>query len=283
MKNMLQIEFKKAFKNKLFVFTLFLATAIAIYSAAFCINGYYKGIAFQTQLGQQFGAIYNPQLAGASLFNRWIGLEFISPAGTMYYLVFPLLACFPYAWSYFSEHKSGYIKNIATRTNKKTYFISKYIAVFFSGGITVLLPIIMNFMIVSSFVPAIKPDAFSDIYYGIHPWQSSAALFYEHPYIFILLNMVLTFLFSGLVATMSLAITFFFKNKFAVLLAPFFIFLSLNYISSSIQNIPEISPIQFLHSSTTYSKIWIMAFEAILIFGITFFITVWRGKKDDIF
>ncbi len=283
MRPVLALEVKKAFTNKLFLLSLLLASALALYSAVFCIISHYKFVQMDLAAGAITSYTLNPELPGSSLFTQWIGKEFISPAGSLFYLLMPLFATLGYGWSYCSERKSGYIKAIATRTSKQNYFFSKYIAVFLTGGMVIAIPILLNVMLVAAFVPAIQPDVFYDIYYAAHPWSTLTPLFYAHPFIYMLLKILATFIFAGLISTIGLCITFISKNVFVVTLTPLFLLLLVNYISNSLSNIPEISPIQFLHSGKVYVALWVVCLEALLIFIISFSVTMLRGKKDDIF
>ena len=47
----------------------------------------------------------------------------------------------------------------------------------------------------------------------------------------------------------------------------------------------ELSPINFLHSArvVNISNGWIILAEAIVLFFVTFGITIWRGNSDDVF
>lgn len=283
MQSVLKMELKKAFANKLFLCALCLAAAIAVYSAVFCIHAYHIFGQMDMNSAQITGYALNPELPGTSLFTQWIGKEFISPASSLFYLLMPLLAALGYGWSYCNERKSGYIKSIVTRTPRKNYFLSKYIAVFLSGGAVITIPILLNIMLVAAFVPAIQPDVFYDVYYGAHPWSTLTPLFYAHPFGYMLLKTAATFVFAGLIATLSLTVTFFNKNVFVVTLTPLFFLLLINYISNSLSNAPEISPIQFLHSGKVYVSLGVVLCEAILLFVVSFAVTVLRGKKNDIF
>ena len=53
--------------------------------------------------------------------------------------------------------------------------------------------------------------------------------------------------------------------------------------ANTIGNIPQISPIQFLHTGKVYVSLGIVLFEGIVLFILSFSITMIRGKKNDIF
>lgn len=86
MRPVLALEVKKAFTNKLFLLSLLLASALALYSAVFCIISHYKFVQMDLAAGAITSYTLNPELPGSSLFTQWIGKEFISPAGSLFYL-----------------------------------------------------------------------------------------------------------------------------------------------------------------------------------------------------
>ena len=141
----------------------------------------------------------------------------------------------------------------------------------------------MNTAVVSLFVPAIKPDVFYDVYYAEHPWSTLTPLFYAHPVIYMLLKIIATFIFAGLISELCICVSFLSKNKFVTVFFPLFLFLFINYLSNTIGNIPQISPIQFLHTGKVYVSLGIVLFEGIVLFILSFSITMIRGKKNDIF
>jgi len=284
MRAMLRIEMGKALKNRMFFAALAVAAAVALVCGVEVILQYQNMKASDIMSNEVMGTVTNPDLASATVFNRWIGQDFITLTGSLFFLLLPLLASFSYAWSLFSEQKSGYVKNVAARTLRKNYFAAKYAAVFLAGGLTALIPMLLNLMLVSSFIPAIAPDLFYDSSLGVGTFSLGAALFYSDPYLFVLFRLGLVFLFSGLFAAMSLALTFFLKNRFAVVLLPFVALVAFNYFSGLFYAYGELSPLKFIHGGALNPvKWWVVAAQAVLLFGLSFGIVMKKGIKDDIF
>lgn len=143
----LKIELGKALKNRMFLITLGIGTGLALLAALYQIS-YYN----QTQ-AQESSAVINPMIEANTLYNHWMGGEMQSFGAICFFYVLPLLAAIPYGWSYFVEKRSGYTKYLMIKGGKREYFICKYVAVFCSGGLVVLLPLILNFILVAMFVP----------------------------------------------------------------------------------------------------------------------------------
>lgn len=279
---LLKIELRKAINNKFFITTLIIASLFALLSAWYMIDSYF----YQQKLNQMYGS-GNPMTQGTSLFNHWIGGEATSLGSTLFFTLLPLIAAFPYGWSHFIENKNGYVKAVVTRSSKEQYYLTKYLATFTAGGLVVLLPLLINFLVVASFVPAITPSMMYPLYYAVAHGSMWSQLFYTNPVIFVILYLLLDFIFAGLFATMSLTISFFIKNRIAVMLIPFFLILILHYSRTFLayKYYSEISPLHYLHSTSleNATSVWIILIQGILFFLLTFGITMKLGGKREVF
>ena len=286
LQNCIKTELRKALGNYLFFLSLAIASGIAIWSAIQNISAATAYYSFIASLQAGSGIMKNPEYASVTLFNSWIGQDYTSVATTLFFTLLPILCVLPYSWSFFSERKSGYIRQIVSRSNRKTYFLSKYIATFSAGALVILIPMLINFMLVSSFVPAISPNRNYDIYYNVPSANMGAELFYSHPYLFVLMRMVIAGLYSGLIAAFVIGLSFFVKNRFAILLIPFIAFLTLNYFSESlvVKFGVELSPINFLGgTSLGIVSASVVALFALGLFVFSFGVTMLQGVRSDVF
>lgn len=285
MKALLKTELSKALKNKYFWVTLIAASVIAVLGAMNRINEYNSIQEYIAADKASHGGVSwkNPYLPADTVFTYWIGADYTSLYFSLFYLLLPLFAAFPYGWSYVVERKKGYIKNVLTRTKKQNYFLAKYIAVFVAGGLAVSLPLIINFCTVAAFIPARMPDVLYDAYSGVSFAQMWSRLFFTHPFVYVGLYMLLNFVFSGLIATLSIAATFAIRNRVAVVLLPFFLMLGMNFLNTY-STMWELSPLNFLHSAriVNITNGWIVLAEGIILFAATFGVTMWRGRKNDV-
>lgn len=141
-------------------------------------------------------------------------------------------------------------------------------------------------MLVSSFIPAISPNINYDIYYNVPSANMGAELFYSQPFFFVLMRMFTAALYAGLIATSVISLSFFVKNRFAVLLIPFLALLVLNYFSEAlvVKYGIEISPLDFLGgTSLGIVKTSVVALFALLVFVFSFGITLGKGVRSDVF
>lgn len=286
MKRLLQIELKKAFGSKLFWITLALGILIVSVSAYQNINGYFE-FADGVKLRREFnaGKVINPLNQVFTLYNSWIGAEVSMPMNSLYYILLPLMAPLAYGWSYFTEKKSGYVKNVVTRIDKKKYYLAKYIAVFLAGGAVVAIPLLVNVLVVACVIPAYQPDMFYQIYYAMY-YHYLTGLFYSIPVLYVAYVLVLDFVFAGLIATLSLALTFFVNNRFAVVLLPMLFFMWVQYMQDlARQTFPDMAPFspqEFLKAYGDSALLWVVVW-GIGLLVVTLGIVYGKGAKDDVF
>ena len=218
MKKIIIIELKRAFLNKTFLVAVLLGTMLAVLQVVFEALPY----AFITSL---FPDQYPP-----SVFNSCMGLT-LGIWQYVFYMVFPILASLPYSNSYLQDSRTGIIKSIYIRTNRQQYLTAKLLAVFLSGGFTAVIPIIINYFLVSLCVPAVIPHAATG-FFPIFAQSTWAEIFYTNPWLYVLLFAILLFLTAGILACSALAFSFFIKYSYVVILTPFLLFLAISYASS---------------------------------------------------
>ncbi|MBR4059305.1 MAG: hypothetical protein IKK03_05635 [Lachnospiraceae bacterium] len=160
-------------------------------------------------------------------YEHYMGLKNGSMFAIYYYMFMVVLAAVPCAITAYTDYKSGYLKQIFTRSHKKYYYISKYIAAFFSAGTVAVIPQILNFMVVALMLPSIQPYVGIG-YVGLLSECMWADIYYQNAFLYVMMYWVLDFVVYGCMNMLSVALMWFFDNKFAVLLLPFFFYQMLN-------------------------------------------------------
>ncbi len=205
----------------------------------------------------------------------------------LFYMLLPLLAGLAYGWSFSAERKSGYVAQMVSRSTKKSqYFLAKYIATFLAGGAVVAIPLVLNFLAVACFIPAYTPDSFYQIYYFMNT-HFLRGLFFNAPLLFVCCIILLDFIFAGLLAAACVALAFFVKNKFAVILLPFLGVLAVQYLQDNvlgtITDFIAISPMDFLRGYAMNDVLGLpILIWFILLLVFTLGITWIKGAKDDV-
>lgn len=267
MKNAVKIELKKAIKTRYFFITVVIGILITMLSLVYNIQ-------IIQQAEENIYEGYNPCYEGYTLFNHWVGGEAYSLGSSLYYFVFPILIAIPYGWSYCGEQTSGYIRQVVVRMGRKKYMLAKYIATFISGGLTMIIPLVINFMLTALFFPAIKPVVSYDTMYGVFGYSMFSELYYTYPFVYVAIYLLLDFLFCGALTGLTMISAKYIKYKWVNCIFPFITCMIINlagslFISNAKQNY-EISPFYFLRPAeakypANLSLILIMMCSIILI------------------
>lgn len=266
---MLKIELKRAFCNRMFFIAVLLGVCIAllqVYQDAFPYAG---------------GIELYPDQYPPSIYNTCIGYSF-SVWNTVFYMIFPLLCALPFADSFLADKKSGYLENIYTRSSKPRYLVSKFTAVFLSGGAAVLLPLLINLFLTALCVPGVIPDA-STGFFSIFGNAAGAEMYYTYPIVYVLLYDLLLFLVSGILACTALAFSFFIKYRYVILLTPFLLFMAISCIFGMVSSNGVLDISQWiLPSQQSYPLVLPVAFaELLVLLALTCAVYFYRGLHDD--
>ena len=210
MRYVIKMECKRAYESRSFQGVLFLGILLAVLD-------YLTGI-----------KIYDPSAQityPATVVLAWLPMNFQFAYGMIFVVLLPLMAAIPYGGSYYHDRKSGYIKNIRLKVSGRAYFCAKYLVCFGTGFIVVLLPLLVSFFLVSTYLPWLKPEPFAQ--QGL--LQDACFMseyFYERPVLYILFYALIMALFGGIFSVTALCVTAFAKNLFSVLVIPFAVYIT---------------------------------------------------------
>ncbi|MBQ8317705.1 MAG: hypothetical protein IJX85_05145 [Lachnospiraceae bacterium] len=277
---MLRLEIKKVFESKSFLLSLILGMLIVLLQASWVKK--YLEVAYM----DSESLVYS-RIADVSFLQGWIGQDPFSAYAYMFYLVlFPMLAAMPYGANHFKEHKLGYDKNVICRIGKRKYFITKYIAAFFSGGMVVTIPSVISLMWSMTWLPLIPIDL-SMAYTGVNVDSLWGEIFFEHPLLYALLYIALDFVIAGVFSTCSLALTFIVKSEFQIMIFPMliniFLVELLNYAPGVLGKVCRMVPYCYV---SPYSLVAVSGWEIILSLSILMVVTLFTyyyvGRKGDV-
>lgn len=283
---LLKVELKKAFTNKMFFICLVVGIVIAMVSVAQNLPSYWAAEEQNLMVAEQ-GFETNPMHPMFTPYTNWIGNDYQFPMTSLFYMLLPLLAGLAYGWSYCTERKSDYAAQMVSRSRKKSqYFLAKYIATFLAGGAAVAIPLVLNFIVICCFIPAYTPDNFYWLYYSMDA-HFLRGLFFNTPLLFVCCIILLDFIFAGLFAAACVALAFFVKNKFAVILLPFLGVLAVQYLQDNvlgtITDFIAISPMDFLRGYAMNAVLGLpILIWLILLLVFTLGVTWIKGAKDDV-
>lgn len=267
-----RIECRRAFHSKGFWIALLVGCVLTLSDSWEHFQRVMTGRAYEAQIAVEW---YDP----SSAFGQWFGARGDWQA-VVFYLVFPILAVLPHGTSYYQDRKSGYLKNILQRTDKRTYLRAKYGAVFLSGGTVVLLPLLLNFFLLTLYMPMRTADPLVMVAGPSNPW---AGLCYSHTFLYTAIYWVLPFVTGGLFATISLIMGRLVDFYFTVLIAPFVLAVLL-YNFAVPMKMEGLAPFHFLQIEQSFGiNPWLilLLLLTLLIAGLWGFLR--KGCQDEIF
>ena len=274
MKRLLKLELSRSFKNGGFLFALIVGIIIAFLQLITSALPYALGLDFTMSYGY-------PMTHPGWLYSLWLGGDPASMFSYLYFLILPIIAVLPYGDSFFTDAKGGFIQNLCIRTDRKCYYKAKYLAAFLSGGTAVVLPLILNFVGCAMLFPSMKPEVTS-MTSAIREVSSFPELYYNHPFLYVLLFLAIIFIFSGLLADFGLVSSYIAGYRFLVLLAPLILYLFL-MAGFNLIGIDSWQPINFLRPSYDENAVIPTILETVILFLITAFGFMYRGGKGDIY
>lgn len=189
----IRLELKKALTGAAFKLAIAIAGAIVLYHLVI-VYGMMQQLPLEATPGR-FTGKYN-------LFYWWLAIDCVSAPYAVFYTLFPLLACMPYAWSFMAERKCRYIYQLYTRSGKAAYFISKFVAVFISGGLVIAIPLAIDLFGAAMFAPASLPSVTFSMP-GFSKGGFLASVYYSHPWLFCMAFLIMDFLWTGAIASTS--------------------------------------------------------------------------------
>ncbi|MCI5640772.1 MAG: hypothetical protein MR316_07345 [Lachnospiraceae bacterium] len=230
MKNCIKIECRRAFSNRGMLASLVIGVLIVAWH--------------QWQYVLPIKVINEESFCPESVFYNWIGASSFSLQSYLFFLIIPLLAVMPAGSSYHKDLGNGYDRQFFLRGQKKSYLFAKYAAVFLSGGVAVVFPLLLDFAVTALQLPLLKPEPIMSL--GPDAGNIGFSLYYEHPMVHTVVFLVIDFLFAGGIAGICLFASFYSDNKYMVLIAPFAMYFFVFSMDNLLGGQSMISPNHFL-------------------------------------
>ena len=270
---MIRFELSRAFSTLGFKLAMLIGALVAI--SHFVMNV----IPIALQL-KNYLELNKPMMYPGWLYSLWIGGNSYTVGSFLFFLILPLLAALPFADSFYFDAAEGYITEIFTRIHRFGYFVGKYIAVFLSGAVSVLFPLVLNFLLSCSVLPALKTEstAFRSL---ITANASMGELYYKMPIAYLLIYVLIIFVMSGLFAVFALSASYFCNYQFLSLISPFLLYLFLIAFFGFL-GLEDWQPNNFLNPAyPLHSLMPVFATgSGLVLFSVFFFV---KGKRADVF
>lgn len=290
MSKLLIYEWKRLCRERNFRYILLALSVLCVGSAILSsLNYSLEETVWSTLPKDENGnLLQNVSLATYTLYNSWIGGLPTGLVPVIFYTMLPLCASIPYATTIIDDRKTGYIRVFVAQYGRKQYYLNRYIMVFVSGAVTVLIPLMLNYIIVACFVPARLPDAIDNLYFQVYHDTILGDIYYLHPLLYDLLYLLIDAAFAGIWATVTMACAFYTRSKLVAIIGPYIALLYCSYaadlalmlrVSINVEPLELIRPISVGNAENG----WILCAEIVCMFMLSLLVICIRGKKDDVF
>lgn len=211
-----------------------------------------------------------------SSYEKFMSFE-LSKSGNIFIIMMPILAALPFSDTYLEDISNGFNSFLYTRYEKYKYCIYKYIVNFLIGGITIAIPLVIDFIGCSMLYPSIQPN---NVFGGWYVIKEGVLpnLFASNPNMYILITIFINFLFGGIFSSIALSASIFTNKRFIVVLTPFIISLITSLLLNFI-NKYKYDPSYFLYGNR--ASIILVFAEATFIIMITSILFYYGDKKNE--
>ncbi|MEH6891375.1 hypothetical protein V7024_17075 [Bacillus sp. JJ864] len=218
-------------------------------------------------------------------YTSWMSASFTSVIPILFFLILPLISSLPVSTLFKDDKESGLLNIILIKTTKKKYFSGLFVVTFLIGSIVIAISLLVNALGSFLFLPNLLPDEIVNRNIGMNSGATILVdLYYNHPFIHMMLNILICSIFGGIFAVFSLSISFWIKNKFIVLVGGFIVQIGLLVINMLIFSEKAITPFFFLpeNANVLPINIWIVFGVGIILFLVSCVIYFVGVKSYDI-
>lgn len=276
MKNCLRAELWKATHNKMFYTTILIGTLIVALNV-WEVHGSMQSF-LDRIMDEPYGVVKSAE--GYSLFMEAMPFGVFGFSAELFYFIWPILATMPFAGSYLKEHREGISSQIISRCNVGTYFFSKYMAIFITGGIAILFPTVLDVLLCAlispSYVPTVGMSGLDNRYFLAH-------LFYTHPWGYFAAWLPIIFIWGGVTAGLALVAGCRFRHTVFALLLPYCLY----FIFTAVQSVffpaaATLSPMMMVRPTSSLPIYASVLFGgAALVAVISLGVGYWQVKRNE--
>lgn len=229
-------EIALSIKNIFFLLPLILLICISIMHGYFTITEYNDFISSLSIADKSEGNLCFPIYTS---FNLWIGNSNSIFSIILFYIA-PFFAALPYSWSYCRDKKK---------------YVSKLVGVFVSSGMMIAVPLILNFLGVSCFIPSIEPDSVYSFYYGIFSNNFIGVMFYKAPYLYILFYIIINFIIYGLLGCVGMSFSTVFESRYMAVFFPIMIIVIIEVLKVLLSRLihVEVSLLSYMYPANSFN------------------------------
>ena len=262
--NTIKTELYKSIHNRWFAIALLLAFIVQLFS-------FFPNLDFVKQ-AMEFAEsnleLISPNWRGSNdqmnMYVMWLSEEGYTMGFTLASYMLLILAVLPCGWSMFSEKEKNYCGNVICRIGKVKYYVAKYIAVFISGSLPIAFMLISNLVLCALIGEHGAPLPYTMTTSVVHG-NVASELYYTKPMLAAIIWTLISSLWGGALAGLTIPASRFFKRSIFVLLTPFFITVLEDNICTIVLNKGKFSFMNNIFLCGSYSGDIVFSEIAILI------------------
>lgn len=270
-RQMMKLECQKAFQSKGFWIALLIGMLVA---GSHVWKHFVEGCYLIGEDVVPLGIYYT-----GSAFGQRMGMD-VEIEGSLFVFLMPLLASLPYATSYSKERREGYLKQAASRGGVKDYLWAKYAAVFISGAVVVMLPLLFDFMMVTLDTPMRDPVTMISSMGRVERWVTK--LYYYHPLLHAFFYIGATGFIAGCFASLALVTAGLGVSPFTVWATPMLTALIMNYVLAPL-NLLEWNPGIYLIPNVQFFPLGRAVIECIISALLVFLFFIRKVSRDELY
>lgn len=212
-------------------------------------------------------------------FSLWLcGINVSKYSAIFFYVLLATTMIFCFIFSY-EKMKHGFPKNI----NMSKYCLRTYSKAFLLSGFLSAFPLILNFIAMSMFVSSIRPDSIYDIFYGIFSDNIFGDIFYQFPFLYLLIFIIIVFAFWGLIGCIGYGLAIIFKYKTIPLLCTGGVLLMIHYIQHRSESEKTFSPLSvFCSYKCLYDNYKIILIETVSLIALAVLLFLYSFKHNKL-
>lgn len=150
-------------------------------------------------------------------------------------LLAPLIAGSPYGDSFAQDWTTGYTRYVLLRTSRRRYLGSKALANALAGGLAISLSMLLGLGLAHLIYPDNPPRGIYATYAGPRPREMFYDLFLAHPLQYQLCLCGLGILFGAVYATLTLAVSTRWRNRYTALATPFLLYYLVDFVLANLR------------------------------------------------
>ncbi|PLS33744.1 hypothetical protein CYV26_11555 [Carnobacterium maltaromaticum] len=220
-----------------------------------------------------------------SPYTSWLSMNFASFYLVLFMLLLPIISSLPASGIYLTDKKNGTLDVLFTKISKNKYYTSLMFVVFISGFLVTCVSLTINIIGCFLLLPNNPTDEILNYNLGMRlPDAFGVSLYFSHPFIHMILNVLFISVYGGLFALISTISSFFIRNTFFVYLSSFLFQVVLIAINLFLYPIKSIAPAFFLPENPyIFPNSFIIVIVLTLLISISLLCAFYIGRKQNEF